>query len=410
MKTNKTLLLKIILMGILTLLMLIPLALVMKQVDERRHTLNESVDEVSSNWGRSQNLAGPVLSYSFYRTVKNRDGEPVEEEQKVEICPETLRYDIETETTTLHRSLYDIPVYRARVRIDGSFPLPAEGSVPETVRLSLGVSDLRGLEGNLPFTLGSLSAAFTESENGRIFHDVPVARLVADAKDGLVPFTAEMTLKGSQYLQVKPYGALTEVSMRGDCPSPSFCGDFLPSEREVGDQGFSARWVVSKVNRDRPESTQFGVRMINGVSAYQQTTRSAKYGILIILLVFIAGLAVEWVTRKEINLVQYVVIGLSLVLFYALLLSFSEFMRFGTAYLLAAGLTVTALTGYFRGILRDRTGWLLGALVALMYLVNYVLLQMETYALLTGTLILFALLCGIMYFTRNLTRSDTQAI
>ena len=198
--------------------------------------------------------------------------------------------------------------------------------------------------------------------------------------------------------------------MRGDCPSPSFCGDFLPSEREVGDQGFSARWVVSKVNRDRPESTQFGVRMINGVSAYQQTTRSAKYGILIILLVFIAGLAVEWVTRKEINLVQYVVIGLSLVLFYALLLSFSEFMRFGTAYLLAAGLTVTALTGYFRGILRDRTGWLLGALVALMYLVNYVLLQMETYALLTGTLILFALLCGIMYFTRNLTRSDTQAI
>ena len=135
--------------------------------------------------------------------------------------------------------------------------------------------------------------------------------------------------------------------------------------------------------------------------------RSAKYGILIILLVFLAGLAVELLGKKKISIVQYLVIGLSLVLFYVLVLSFSEFMRFPLAYALAALMTVAALLGYFRGILRDRTAWLLTALVALAFLISYVLLQMETYAFLAGTLILFVLLTGIMYLTRNLTRQET---
>ena len=122
---------------------------------------------------------------------------------------------------------------------------------------------------------------------------------------------------------------------------------------------------------------------------------------------FIAGLAVELVGKKKIDLVQYLVIGLSLVLFYALVLSFSEFMSFALAYFLAALMTVAALFGYFRGILRDRSAWLLTALVALAYLLSYVLLQMETYALLAGTLVLFVLLVGIMYLTTNLNKRAT---
>jgi len=124
----------------------------------------------------------------------------------------------------------------------------------------------------------------------------------------------------------------------------------------------------------------------------------------VILLVFIAGLAVELVGKKKIDLVQYLVIGLSLVLFYALVLSFSEFMRFPVAYALAALMTIAALFGYFRGILRDKTAYLLTALVTLAYGLSYILLQMETYALIAGTLVLFLLLVGIMYLTRNLNK------
>ena len=164
---------------------------------------------------------------------------------------------------------------------------------------------------------------------------------------------------------------------------------------------------MSEINRGNPDDTSFGVNLLQGVTQYQKTMRSAKYGILVILLVFIAGLAVELIGKKKINLVQYLVIGLSLVLFYALVLSFSEFMNFSLAYLLAALMTVAALFGYFRGILRDRSAWLLTALVALAYLLSYVLLQMETYAFLVGTLVLFVLLVGIMYLTRNLNREQS---
>ena len=194
--------------------------------------------------------------------------------------------------------------------------------------------------------------------------------------------------------------------MHSNCSDPSFTGDFLPYEREVSDEGFSARWSVSKINRGDPDDTSFGVKLLKGVTQYQQTTRSAKYGIIIILLVFIAGLSMELLGKKKISLVQYLIIGLSLVLFYALVLSFSEFIPFSVAYGLSAIMTVGALFGYFRGILRDQSAWLLTSLVAVAYLLSYVLIQMETYTLLSGTLVLFALLMGVMYLTRNLNRME----
>ena len=191
-----------------------------------------------------------------------------------------------------------------------------------------------------------------------------------------------------------------------NCPTPSFKGDFLPTEREIRDDGFSAKWVVSQINRGGPEESVFLVDLLQKVTQYQQATRTLKYGILIIVLVFIAGLIVELVGKREISIIQYLVIGLSLVLFYALVLSFSEFMSFGLAYALAATMTTLALLGYFRGILKDKTAYLLVALVALAYIVSYVLVQMETYALLSGSLILFVVLAVVMYFTRNLNKKE----
>ena len=147
--------------------------------------------------------------------------------------------------------------------------------------------------------------------------------------------------------------------------------------------------------------------MIQPVTQYQQTERSAKYGLLIIFLVFIAGFILELVTKKDINLLQYIVIGCSLVLFYSLLLAFSEFMAFSWSYLIAAGMTVLALGGYFLGILKDKFAYILTALVALAYGISYILLQMDTYAYLAGTIVLFVLLTVVMYFTKDL-RLDTS--
>ena len=405
MKLKDSLPLKIALMGVLALLMLIPLAMVQSQVNDREHAARDSRNEVAASWGRAQTLTGPVLKFTYEVEILDKDQKKTTQEATGTVYPRTLSYDIDTQTQTLHRSIYDIMVYGADVVVTGDFVIPAyfaKEKLTEQI-VSMGLSDLRGIEGSMDITLGDASYSFHSGSGNTLSEAIDLDNALMDGKT-VLPFRLTYRVKGSSSLMVRPYGETTEVKMYSDCPDPSFTGDFLPSEREVTEEGFTARWSVSEINRGNPDDTSFGVNLLQGVTQYQQTTRSAKYGILVILLVFIAGLAVELVGKKKIDLVQYLVIGLSLVLFYALVLSFSEFMRFPVAYGLAALMTVAALFGYFRGILRDKTAYLLTALVAVAYVLSYILLQMQTYALLAGTLLLFVLLVGIMYLTTNLNK------
>ena len=410
MKLKDSLPLKIALMGVLALLMLIPLAMIQGQIRDRQQAAHSSRDEVSASWGRAQTLTGPVLQLSYEAVVLDGNQKKTVQAETGTIYPRKLAYDIDAKTQTLHRSIYDIMVYGADVVVTGDFVIPAgyAGLALTDQQVEVGISDLRGIEGSVDITLGETAYSFHSGRGKSVSEAITLDKAMMDGKTA-VPFRLSYHVKGSSALMVKPFGETTEVSMRSNCPDPSFTGDFLPSEREVSEEGFTARWSVSEINRGDPNETAFGVNLLQGVTQYQQTTRSAKYGILVILLVFIAGLAVELVGKKKIDLIQYLVIGLSLALFYALVLSFSEFMRFPLAYGLAALMTVAALFGYFRGILRDKTAYLLTALVAVAYLLSYILLQMETYALLAGTLLLFVLLVGIMYLTSNLNKRNAPA-
>ena len=407
MKILNSLPVKIALMGTLALLMLIPLAMVQGQIRDRQNAASASRDEVAASWGRSQTLTGPVLKLYYDLEVQDQNKDKTVKRETATVYPRSLNYDIDLPTQTLHRSIYDIMVYGAEVVVTGDYVIPSVYGQKDLKEQAVfvGISDLRGIDGLVGITLGEQSYSFRSGSGASLSEPVNLDKSLMDGKT-VIPFRLTYRVKGSTSLMVKPYGENTEVKMHSDCPDPSFTGDFLPSEREVTEEGFTARWSVSEINRGNPDDTSFGVNLLQGVTQYQKTMRSAKYGILVILLVFIAGLAVELVGKKKINIVQYLVIGLSLVLFYALVLSFSEFMSFSMAYAIAALMTIAALFGYFRGILRDRSAWLLAALVALAYLLSYILLQMETYALLAGTLLLFALLVGIMYLTRNLNRVE----
>ena len=411
---NNSLPWKLALTAVLALLLLIPLSMVKNQIRDRQSALSESQREVAASWGLEQTLTGPVLQIHYYEPAKNASGESNKDKKISSIYPRTLNYEIETTTQELHRSIYDIMVYGADVVVTGDFVIPAYNSEKDITSESVcvGLSDLRGIDGEVLFHLADEKYSLrdgTDANNPkghpRLVEPVQLEPAVMDGKT-VLPFRLTYRVRGSSSLMVKPYGEITEVRMHSNCPDPSFTGDFLPSEREVGEEGFTARWSVSKINRGGPDDTSFGVNLLNGVTQYQQTTRSAKYGILIILLVFIASLALELTGKKSINMVQYLVIGLSLVLFYALVLAFSEFMPFVVAYSLSALMTVGALFFYFRGILRDHSAWLLTCLVAVAYLLSYILIQMETYALIAGTLVLFALLAGVMYLTRNLNRPE----
>ncbi|MBQ6300702.1 MAG: cell envelope integrity protein CreD [Bacteroidales bacterium] len=405
MKFINSFALKIVLVGILALAMLIPLQMISGLVRERQNNADETVRAISDEWSRAQTLAGPRLVFEYEVTEKDAAGKTQVRKITRKIYPDHLKVDADIATQLLHRSIYDVMVYRSDLALAGDFVIPEDLTVQDArVQLEMELSDLRGIEGEAGFTVAGEPYRFTDSRDAVLVKELKIA--CEKGKEADIPFAMNLRVKGSKSMSFKPVGGITEVTVHGDCPTPSFKGDFLPAEREIRDDGFSARWIVSQINRGGPEESAFQVDLLQKVTQYQQATRTLKYGLLIIALVFIAGLIVELVGKREISIIQYLVIGLSLVLFYALVLSFSEFMSFGIAYALAAAMTTLALLGYFRGILKDRSAYLLVALVALAYIVSYVLLQMETYALLTGSLILFLLLAVVMYFTRNLNKKE----
>ena len=405
MKFINSFALKIVLVGILALAMLIPLQMISGLVRERQNNADETVRAISDEWSRAQTLAGPRLVFEYEVTEKDAAGKTQVRKITRKIYPDHLKVDADIATQLLHRSIYDVMVYRSDLALAGDFVIPEDLTVQDArVQLEMELSDLRGIEGEAGFTVAGEPYRFTDSRDAVLVKELKIA--CEKGKEADIPFAMNLRVKGSKSMSFKPVGGITEVTVHGDCPTPSFKGDFLPAEREIRDDGFSARWIVSQINRGGPEESAFQVDLLQKVTQYQQATRTLKYGLLIIALVFIAGLIVELVGKREISIIQNLVIGLSLVLFYALVLSFSEFMSFGIAYALAAAMTTLALLGYFRGILKDRSAYLLVALVALAYIVSYVLLQMETYALLTGSLILFLLLAVVMYFTRNLNKKE----
>lgn len=201
----------------------------------------------------------------------------------------------------------------------------------------------------------------------------------------IYPFSVAMRLNGSRGIYVVPAGKTTTASIQSDWTTPSFDGEFLPQTREISDKGFVAEWRVLDLNRsfgqvirsdnsntlNQMAASRFGVRFIQAVDQYRQNMRSVKYGILVLLLTFVAVLFIELMRKRRINPFQYLLVGLALLLFYTLLLSMSELLGFNLAYLIAAVMTT-------------------------------LLIQMESYALLAGSLGLFVILAVIMYYSKQL--------
>lgn len=398
----KNLLIKVSIIASLALLMLIPLGMVRRQVNERSYNHTETIGEITKSWGTSQTFTGPWISYK-YTVGKDKEKETV----KSGLYPDSLKYMVNTTTQVLHRSIYDVPVYTAELIITGSFVL--DKRLPEviTADMVLNMDDLKGIQGNPSFEINGKELKAKSGDKGLNAE----FSLPENAQEGdVVPFKVTMKINGSESLYFKPVGNLTEVEMTSDYPSPSFGGDFLPVEREVREDGFTAKWIISQITMSSPSSNSFGVRLVKPVTQYRQTERATKYGLLVIFLVFVAGFVVEIISKKPINIIQYLVIGASLVLFYSLLLAFSDFLSFGISYLIAAVMTTAALGGYFIGIVKNRWAYLLTGLVALAYGVIYILLQMETFAFLAGTLLLFLILCIIMFLTRNLKLDDPRLV
>ncbi|MDR0811888.1 MAG: cell envelope integrity protein CreD, partial [Paludibacter sp.] len=282
--------------------------------------------------------------------------------------------------------------------------------------LVVGISDLRGVSQNLDFAFNGKN--FPTEIGKEIFLDntLKINLLNAVTTENLsqkLNFKCNLKLNGSQSINFVPIAQTTQVEISGDWLAPSFVGAFLPNYK-IDNQQFNAEWNVLSFNRSIPENwtdkletnlreTSFGVNLVETVDHYQQNMRSAKYALMFIALTFVVFFFVEALTKKRIHPVQYLLVGIALILFYSLLLSFSEQIGFAWAYLVASVATISLITLYTKGIFRSgKQMALLAALLCLLYIFLYVVLQLEDLALVIGSIGLFAILGVIMFVSRKI--------
>ncbi len=461
---------RIIVVGILALLLLIPVEMVKNLVYERGTTKRIAVAEISQKWGEQQTIAGPILSVPYKKYVVNEKGERSTVTQYAHFLPETLLIDGTLKPQIRSRGIFDAVVYSSEINFSGKFAWPdiyiydfgVENVDWENTFISVGISDTRGIEENIKLSWNGEISEFKPGVQtndvirslGNNYEEMPYRGKIAEFQmrsvtpppteigqssgisaqplsgiksrniDGY-EFSFKLNLNGSRDLQFVPVGRTTEIALKSTWDAPSFSGAFLPDTRNVTDEGFDASWKILDLNRGYPQSwlgntyniysSASGVKLLAGIDGYAKTQRSVKYAILIIALTFLVFFFAEVFNRKKIHPIQYILVGLAIVLFYALLVSISEIAGFGLAYLVSSVATIGLITLYAKSVLANtKMALTQGSILAFLYLFIYIILQLEDYALLIGSILLFSILATVMYLSRKVdwyaVGNDTQNI
>jgi inner membrane protein len=439
MRRNGTII-KLIGVGALILVMLLPLAMINGVLSDRLARRDEAVTEITSSWGSAQNIIGPVLGIPFHYQFKSMkdttmpDGHV--ERREVEetlvanayFLPESLDVSGDARTQMLHRGIYDAAVFRAEVKLAGKFAPPDFGALKIDLKdvqwkdafVTIAVSDLRGTREGLVLDWNGAKRSLQPGSQLPGYTTGATALLASDQSIVTnAEFSISLDVNGSGGIFFAPFGVQNQAVLKSNWPDPGFRGAFLPAERAVRADGFDAKWKVSYYGRDYPQSwtsiggnqrfnatavsnSLFGAQFLSILDAYRFVERSIKYGVLFLVLVFTTFFLFEVTARQKIHPFQYLMVGAALCLFYLLLLSISEFIGFGLAYLIAAVASTLLITWYCNFFLGGGVRTLMiGAGLAGVYTFLYITLRQQDYALLMGAIALFILLAIVMYVTRR---------
>jgi len=429
-KFSLSITMKAFVIGFLTLIMLIPGFMIQNLISERQKRSEETIQKINAKWSNAQTLCGPVLVIPYSINGMDDKKNPVVENHTVNIVPEMLSVKTGLVPEERHYGIYKSILYKSDMEISGKFrkldlQLPANAQVNwKEATIRIGISDLRGMTNDLDFVLNNTH--FTAEAGGG--QDVIGQGLVISLKKSdllqsgnELAFTCHLKLNGSSNMNFIPVGKTTHVQMMGAWKSPGFIGSFSP-EYKIDNNGFTANWNVLHFNRNIPESwtdqqvksfreTSFGVNLVDTVDQYQQNMRSAKYALMFIALTFVVFFFVEILTRKKIHPLQYLLVGIALILFYSLLLSISEQLNFGAAYLIASIATIGLIVVYAHSIFKNylSTG-ILASFLSVLYVFLYVVLQLEDIALLCGSIGLFIILGVIMYLSGKISFYKSESL
>lgn len=443
---------KLISIGFLVLILLIPSSWIQDLMQERQGRAESVMSEISAKWSGNQTLSGPILviPYKVRKKIDHgKDGVEIQEYiEKYFLLPETLDIQGKVTPTVLHRGIFDAAVYASSLNINANFDKPDFQSFKIADEMVLwkdaymifSITDLRGISENPLFNAGGLAKSSEPSSAvgvsvRKFLKDISTAypRVAEVSNESYSDFSSngiiaklswqsasdfkgntsiKINLKGSTRLFFNPTGKTTTVQLAGPWSSPSFDGEFLPESREISDTNFSARWKILHYNRPFAQAwtdadvqlsgSEFGVKLVIPVDQYQKSIRTSKYGHLVIILTFVALFLVEITKKIRIHPFQYILIAAALIIYYTLLLSLSEQVGYNVAYAIASLATVTLICFYSFTFLTSRAlVALFTSLLLIFYSFIFIIVLQQDFSLLIGSVGLFLIVAALMYFARK---------
>ena len=433
---SRILILKLGTIAGLMLLLMIPLSLIDDLVDWRMQLRDQVLEDIARSSSRQQHITGPVVIVPYRKTVRCWQTDAVTKVRYLEetidsgrlyFLPERFVLDGQVRTELRQRGIYQARLYHSDSQISGQFRVPADYGIDKDLDdyqfdspfIAVGISDVRGIGNDLKLRIDGTSLNFEPgSGDDQLGRGVHVPLPAADQrKERLFDFSFDLKLQGTEKLNITPVGRESQVTLSSNWPHPSFIGEFLPVQREVTNQGFKATWQASFFATDmqrlfndcgdydcmKMSNKTFGVSFIEPVDQYLKSDRAVKYALLFITLTFAVFFLFEVLKRLAVHSMQYAFVGMSLALFYLLLVSLSEHLGFALAYAVSTLACVALNTLYVGSVLRSWSrGAAFGVLLAILYGVLYAVLDSEDYALLLGSLLVFCALGSVMLLTRQI--------
>ena len=395
---------------------------------ERESTQREAIREVSSKWGEEQTLSGPFISIPYYRYIKEfskKDSteKVIQLKEYLHILPSQLTISGDIHPEKRYRGIYEIVVYNSKIDISGTFDklgfnafdIQPQDILFDKAEFIIGINDLRGIEEQVELVWNGTKVPFNPgvSSNDVVRSGINALLTLNSDDSSKYDFSLSLDLKGSQLLYFTPVGKVTDINISSEWNNPSFNGAFLPDTREVTDKGFKANWNVLHLNRNYPQAwtnnrysinqSSFGIDLLLPVDNYQKSYRSIRYAILFIGFTFLVFFFIEVMNKTFIHPIQYILVGVALVVFYTLLLSISEHLKYNWAFVISALSTLLLIAGYIRAILKSgKLTILLSGILTILYTFIFVIIQLQDYALLIGSIGIFIILGLVMYFSRKI--------
>lgn len=427
---------RMIIIGFLIMVLCVPLVFISSLINERKYRRQEVVSEISQKWGGEVLLNGPVLKvpYKIYHvekiySEKNKQTQEksVEEIRYAYFFPDKLDIESTINPEEKKRGIYKTAVYKSSIKIKGYFTQPDFSEIDvknedimwAKARLIIETSNLKGVNNLVEIKLNNNTYPFA-SKYGAVGGDY-LHRLESKfiKKEDLpqeknTQFSLNISINGSEQIRFIPIGKETTAHVQSNWKTANFLGEYLPyNSDKITDKGFDAKWKILEINRPFPQqsfgempalsSYTFGVNFMIPVDEYQKSERSVKYGFLVIGLTFLVFFLIQTMSKIPIHPFQYLMIGLALVMFYTLLISISEHSSYLKAYAIASVSVVMLITLYSKSILKGiKFPLFVGVSLSALYAFIFVIIQLENYALLVGSIGLFVILAIVMYASRKI--------